>query len=218
MDEPAKGPVTLREIGAELRAEFLEWDRGLPGTLRAVSVRPAEVARAYLERRDRRYTRPLRYLLLSIVASVAVSWLVYERIEVIDQADAERARNVPFLMEHAALLTLAILPGVAALMRGLFHGLGIRYVDALVLLGYTQAQANWFGLAAPLLLLAGVPKAGALVVAAVVVAWLAWAWAGFGQGPAWRRWAAAIGTLVLGQALNALGVFAALALARAFAR
>jgi hypothetical protein len=217
MDEPAKGPVTLREIGADLRAEFLQWDRGLPGTLWAVSVRPAEVARAYLQARDRRYVRPLRYLLLSIVVSVAVSWLVYERFGLLQAADPEHAKDVPLLLDHAALITLLVLPLVAGVMRGLFHGLGVRYVDALVLLGYTQAQGNLFGVLAPLLLLAGAPEIATLALAGAVIVWMVRAWAGFASGPAWRRWVAAFGSLVLGQALNGAVVFALLQVARRFA-
>lgn len=204
------GPVTLREIGAEFSAEYLQWDRGLPGTFRAVTLRAAEVARAYLERRGEAYVRPLRYLLLSIVASVAVSWLAFERIGLPRGAGAEAARQVPFLLEHAALLTLAVLPLVALLLRAAFHGLGVRYVDALVLLGYTQAQANWFGVLGPLLLLAGAPQAAPVALGALIALWLLHAWASFGIGPAWRRWLAALASLVLGQALNGAVVFGAL--------
>ena len=211
MDQrPDRGPVTLREIGAEFSAEYLQWDRGLPGTFRAVTQRAAEVARAYLERRGDRFVRPLRYLLLSIVASVSVSWLVYERLGLPQGTDAEAARQVPFLIEHAALLTLAVLPLVALVMRGAFHGLGVRYVDALVLLAYTQAQANWFGVLGPLLLLAGAPQGVVVALGVAVAGWLLWSWASFGVGPAWRRWVAAASSLLLGQALNGGIVFGVL--------
>ena len=209
MEERKQGPVTLREIGAELSAEYLQWDRGLPGTFVAVTLRAGAVARDYLERRGAAWVRPLRYLLLSILASVAVSWLAYERLGLARAQDA--TGEAPFLLENAALLTLLILPLVAAVMRALFHGLGVRYVDALVVLGYTQAQANWFATATPLLLLAGAPALPASLAFAVAVsAWLVWSWAGFARGPAWRRWLSAAGTLVLGQAINGLVVWGTL--------
>lgn len=211
MAEPGdKGLVTLREIGAEFSAEYLQWDRGLPGTFRAVTLRPATVARAYLARRGDRYVRPLRYLLLSILASVSVSWLVFERIGLPRGTDAEASRQVPFLLEHAALLTLAVLPLVALLLRATFHGLGVRYVDALVLLGYTQAQVNWFGVLGPLLLLAGAPQAVPVALGVLIVLWVLYGWATFGIGPAWRRWLAALASLLLGQALNGVVVYGVL--------
>jgi hypothetical protein len=214
VDPRDTGPVTLRDLGAEFSAEYLQWDRGLPGTFRAVTLHAGAVARDYLERRGRRWVRPLRYLLLSMVASVAVSWLVYERLGLARTVGSEAARDVPFLLEHAALLTLAVLPLVALALRAAFHGLGVRYVDALVLLGYTQAQVNWFGLLGPLALLAGAPPAVAVALGGVISLWLVWSWARFGIGPAWRRWLAAIITLVVGQALNGAVVWSVLALWR----
>ena len=199
------GPVTLREIAAEFGDEFLSWDRGLPGTFFALFVRPARVVRAYLDERSRRYTRPLRYLLLSVALGLLANWWAY------DHGDAERLlspqeqqlRQSAFLIEHAALMTLLILPLVAVGMRLAFAGLGLRYVDALVLLGYTQAQVNLVSLVIPLWHATVGSRVLDVPVVIAVIGYLIWAWASTARGRAWRRWLSAVIAFVLAQAINA---------------
>ncbi|HTA64431.1 MAG TPA: DUF3667 domain-containing protein [Xanthomonadaceae bacterium] len=201
-------PITLRDIGHELREDYLQWHSGALGTLVDLTLRPDRVARAYLFERDERYVRPLRYLLASVAVTMAVSWYALGRLQARDHAGvhASSLQGVSFVVNHAELLTLLMLPILAAIMRGAFHGLRVRYIDALVVLAYTQAQVN---LASLLLLgtmavsdnpLWQVPSMAAMLF------YLLWAWAGFAQGPAWRRWLAACATLVLGQAINFLVV------------
>lgn len=202
---PDVPPVTLEEVLSEVGDEFLSLDRGLPGTMLALCLRPARVARAYLFERDRRYVRPLRYLLLSIALGLLASWIVLDKLGMRASLGAsERAlQQSSFLLEHAALLTLLVLPLVAGAMRLLFHGLKLRYLDALVLLAYTQAQVNLLSLLAlGWLVLAG-DNDGQGVLGLVAAVYLVWSWAGFAQGPAWRRWLAAVLSLVAGQLINA---------------
>ena len=198
-------PVTLREIAAEFGDEFLSWDRGLPGTFIALFARPAAVARAYLIERSHKYTRPLRYLLLSIALSLLANWWAYDYRAAAQllTAQEQQLRESVFLVEHAALLTLLILPLVALAMRAAFAGLQVRYVDALVLLGYTQAQVNLVSLAIPLWHATVGTRLLDLPVTLVLVVYLVWAWASNAQGRGWRRWSAAMLAFILAQTINA---------------
>ena len=107
-----------------------------------------------------------------------------------------------FIQDNAAALSLIILP-LLALVTGLFFfGQRVRYVDALLLLFYTQGQTN-------LLQLLNIPAVLAhqpYVVAAISIGlqiYLIWASARFGASPWWRR---------IGAAINAAIVYAILAL------
>ena len=208
------GPVTLRNILAEAGDEFLSWDRGLLGTVSALCTRPAAVARAYLFERSRRYVRPLRYLVVSIALSVLASWIVLDQQGMRGRlgASAKVQQEGSLLLEHAAILTLLVLPFVAGAMRLLFHGLRVRYVDALVVLAYSQAQVNLFSLLALAWLAASGNNAAQPPLSVLAVAYLLWSWASFAQGPAWRRWLAAAITLVAGQLINSAFVLSALRL------
>ena len=206
------GPVTLRNILDEAGDEFLSWDRGLLGTVSGLCTRPAEVARAYLFERSRRYVRPLRYLVVSIALSVLASWWVLDQQGMREHlgASTKAIWQGSLLLEHAAIITLIVLPLVAGAMRLLFHGMRVRYVDALVVLAYSQAQVNLFQILAVAWLAAIGNSAADLPVSLLAAAYLLWSWASFAQGPAWRRWLAAVLTLVAGQLIN--GVIVVLAI------
>jgi hypothetical protein len=202
--------VTLKEILDEASDELFSLDRGLPGTFLSLCWRPAHVVRAYLFARDaRRYVRPLRYLLLSIALSVAASWLVLDKWGFRDRlgASEQALAQTSFLLEYAAVLTLLVLPLIATALRLAFHGLQVRYVDALVLLGYTQAQINLLSLLGLGWLAVSGSNDAQVPLALVGTAYLVWSWSGFATGPAWRRWLSSLLALVLGQVINAAVVW-----------
>lgn len=70
MTLPAPDPglpprLSVREFARDVASELLQGDRGLPYTLAMLSLRPQQVLRDWLERRDARYTRPFRYFLIA---------------------------------------------------------------------------------------------------------------------------------------------------------
>lgn len=201
--EQPNNPVTLREILQDTRDEVLQWDHGLPGTLHWLLRKPALVIRHYLWQRSGRFTKPLRFLLLSVAVTILMDWLVHRQLGwkslVTPAADLDN-----FLIENSAVLLLLILPVIALVFRLCFFGLQIRYVDALVTLAYTQSVVNLIGaliiLALPLL------PAQRIVLTAIsllLLVYTIWVWSSVAIGAAWRRWLAAIITLVLAQVANA---------------
>lgn len=199
-----QGPVTLRELLGGIRDEFLQWDRGLIGTFIALLWRPASVARGFLNDRDPRYVKPWRYLVVSIAVSVAAQWFAFDQLGLRAQlSDPERQmRQASFLLDNAALLTLVVLPLIAAAMRLFYIGLKVRYVDTLVLLCYTQGQTNLLRLTGIALLALNAHAYAQMALGVALIAYLVWAWAGFGAGPWWRRLLAALLSLVAAEAIN----------------
>lgn len=217
MSEPAeRGPITLGELARGVRDDFLQWDRGLVGTFITMCWRPARVPRALIYERDDRYTSPWRYLLFAVLASITASWFVLDVLDYRTRLGIEnQMQQASFLMDNAALLTLITLPVVALAMRICFIGLKVRYIDAVIVLFYTQGQANLFGIIALAVLAATGSTAANLPVTAAVMLYFIWAWASFATGPWWRRILAAALTLITGQFINAtivLGVLRVMAL------
>lgn len=214
MSEPAqRGPITLGELASGVRDDFLQWDRGLVGTFIAMCWRPARVPRALIYDRDDRYTSPWRYLLFAVLASITGSWLVLDVLDYRTRLGLEsQMQQASFLMDNAALLTLITLPIIALAMRLCFLGLKVRYIDAIIVLFYTQGQANLFGLIALAVLAITGSTVANLPVTVAVMFYLIWAWASFATGPWWRRIIAAVLTLVGGQIINSLIVLGALRL------
>ncbi len=208
-----RGPVTLGELAAGLRDDFLQWDRGLIGTFIALLWKPGAVARSFIETRDPRWSKPWRYLLVAVVLNIAATWFVLDYLDFRNRLGINaQVEQASALLDNAALVTLIVLPIVALLMRVCFIGLSVRYVDALIVLFYTQAQVVLFGLVALAVLAITGSQAAAMPVSIVIVAYFIWAWASFARGPWWRRILGAVLTLILGQIVNAIVVTAALRL------
>lgn len=202
-DSATQSPVTLTEILTEIRDETLQWDHGLPGTFRRLWLTPASVIRAYLWQRSNQYSKPLRYVLISVALGLLVNWFIHDKLGYSSILRSNESDVDQFIRDNAAVLTLLLLPLMAVVMRLLFHGLQIRYVDALVTLTYTQGQVNF---ASALLTPAVVFLPGSRYVVAAIslflIVYLLWAWSSVAIGAAWRRWLAALLTLALSQALN----------------
>lgn len=199
---PPDNPVTLREIVQEAQSELLQWDRGFVGTALWLVRQPALVIRSYLWQRSPRFVKPLRYLLSCVAISLLMSWLIHTKFG-LRTPWAPTGEFDNFLIENTAILQLILLPLMAVLLRLAFHGLQLRYVDALVTLAYTQAQVNLAG--ALLLSLVAVLPGDSHVVGGfslVMVLYTLWIWFSVASGPRWRRALAAVVALVLSQLLN----------------
>ena len=197
-------PVTLRELLIEARDEALQWDRGFPGTVRWLLQQPTQVIRGLLWQRSHRFTRPLRFLLITVAIAVLMEWLIRDQFGWAGAA-SEQAKLDSFLLEHAAILQLMLLPLIAAFMRLCFFGLHVRYVDALVAMAYVQGMVNLLG-ALMLPLQTGYPYANWVTAAGglLLVGYALWVWASVAIGPAWRRWLASVLLLLLSSLLNAV--------------
>ena len=143
------GPLTLHEALREARHDWLDLEHGALGTLIDMTVRPAKVMRAYLYERRRDYVRPLRYLLFSVAAQVAASYALLSSAFMQEQVQkqGEEVARAHWLLDNAAVLTLVLLPLIAGVLRLCFMRHGVRYVDALVVATYSQAQLNLFAAA-----------------------------------------------------------------------
>lgn len=205
----SKGPLTLREALREARHDWLDLERGALGTLIDLTLRPARVMRAYLVERRRDYVRPLRYLLFSVALQVAVGWYVLNdpHLGKLLQGGAETTAQASWFLEHAAVLTLMILPLVAGVLQLCMHRFGMRYVDALVVTSYTQAQLNLFNAAitVPVVLLGSPLFQGAVGI--VALGYVVFAWASFVEGRWPWRILAALLAVTLAQVLNGVVVW-----------
>src|SRR5262249_5609713 len=124
--------------------------------------------------------------------------------------NTEQMRQAAFVLDHAVILSVIAIPLIALVMRLFFIGLKLRYVDALVLLCYTQGQASLFGIVSGLAPALGAPiMVGAAASGFALVCFL-WAWATAATGPWWRRLLSAFLTLIVGEALNTALILAVL--------
>lgn len=194
-----------------IRDDFLQWDRGLIGTFVTLCWRPARVPRAYIYERDTGFTAPWRYLLFAVLVSVTATWLVIKNVDLPQQTPvASGNAHLGFLLDNAALLTLLTLPIFALAMRICFIGLRVRYVDALVVLFYTQGHIDLLSLGSLGVLALTKSEAAAAWLQPVLLIYFVWACAAFAKGPWWWRVLAAFATLVACQLVNAAVVYAAL--------
>lgn len=205
---PSLQPVTLREVILAIAREFAQWEHGILGTFIALCWRPAAVARAYLTTRDPRYVKPWRWLVLSVVTQIAVEWFAIQHLGLPTQ---NLSGGMRFVHDNSTVLSLLILPLVALAMRLFFIGQRVRYVDALLLLFYTQGQTNLLGLLVVPVVLAHQTYI-AIAISIGLQLYVIWAWASFGAGPWWRRIGAAVLTLVAGSAINQAIVYVILKL------
>lgn len=210
-----EGPVTLKEMLAGVRDEFIQWDRGFIGTFIALLWKPGAVMRGYAYERDPRWAKPWRYLTLCVVINVAVSWFVLDQLGLRSRLpiDEQQLRQTSFVLDHFVIIAVLATPILAAVMRVFFFGLQMRYVDALVLQCYTQGQASLLNLAASMSAAAGLPLEVAISLSVIIIVYMIWAWTISATGPWWRRILAATLTFVVGESLNGAMVFAALQLA-----
>lgn len=204
LDVPSKGPLTLREALHEARHDWLDLERGALGTVVDLTLRPARVMRAYLIERRRDYVRPLRYLLFSVALQVAVGWYVlnHPQLGELLRKSGQGVEHASWFLDHAAVLTLFILPLIAAVLKLCMHRFGMRYVDALVVTSYTQAQINLFNAVVMVPVVLAGSKALQVGVGMVSLVYVVLAWASFSQGRLLWRILAALLAVILAQALN----------------
>jgi len=90
----------------------------------------------------------------------------------------------------------------------------VRYIDALIVLFYSQGQVNLLGVLSLAIMAATGSQIANVPITIAALLYFVWAWASFAVGPWWRRLLAALLTLIAGQAINGAIVYAAFHLLR----
>ncbi|HET7845769.1 MAG TPA: DUF3667 domain-containing protein [Xanthomonadales bacterium] len=147
--------LTLRAIGEQVADELLSFDRGLPWTFAQLSWRPGNAVRAYLERRDPRLTKPLRYFVIVLAAaglalahSDFAQGFAHGFMEGWGDAPG-RSGLVAVLARPEVVFTATFLPALAAAISSRFARHDVNTAEALATATYLTAQAlAWFTLLA----------------------------------------------------------------------
>lgn len=215
MSPPApqeREPLTVSALRRELAAELFNLERGLAHTFVQVWRAPAATAARYARTRDATLVRPVRYLLIAVAGYSALAWLLLTRLGLAERLALTPAQSAQsgFIIQHAGWIVLVVVPAIALLLRAFHPPRSGSYVEALVLVAYTQAQGLWYQalVLTPLAFLA-TPWASTAATLAMM-AWLLWAWSGHFPGRIVRGCFAALVALVAGTALNQGVVYLAL--------
>ncbi len=204
--EPPRGALTVGEIWQDLADGLFSFERGLPYTFATLWWKPATQARRYLATRDPALIRPLRYLLVAVAVYSALTWALLSQFADFAElgATGQQVAQTELVLRHAAWLVLLILPLIALLMRVLAWRSPLRFIDALVLLAYAQAQV----LLGQALLVVPVAVFGsnllAQIVGTLISLYMVFAIATFIPTRRWWAWIAAVLTVVLGTLANAV--------------
>ncbi len=142
--------LTLTAFLASVGDEVFSLERGFPWTFWQLVRRPGWAVRRYVEWRDDRLTRPLRYLIVAVaLAALLLHALGVDRsflsgVELGAQgsgADAARAAAIAAVFARFDLILLLVwVPAVALAVRLAYRRHGINLVEAIVLAAFVLAQ------------------------------------------------------------------------------
>lgn len=189
--------LQVRDIGHDLWHALTHTDHSVLGLIKALLLRPGEVARDYVQGRRKRWFNPFTFLIvlvgLATVAMVASDFVQF----------GSRDPVSSFLQRHLNLLILLQVPLLAGFARLLFARSEHNYAEELVLAAYTSGlrAVGFTLLIAPgwlLLQRFQVPLAYPALVGAYLVVWVlyfGWACAQF-HAPQWRWGALLRGVMV----------------------
>ena len=128
-------------------ADGLNLERGLPATLRGLSIRPGRTVREYLSGRTRPYTNPVKYLLVFVALSgFATLFLgVMERqAEVLGAVAGERPpqldRYLDLMTRYFNVALVAGVPFMAVFTRLLFRRAGFNIAEHLIFNTYAYGH------------------------------------------------------------------------------
>ncbi|MFN7116007.1 MAG: DUF3667 domain-containing protein [Saprospiraceae bacterium] len=162
--------ITLPKIFHDLFAIFTNLEKGFWYTLKMLFVNPGEVIRNYINGKTVQYYPPLRYLLLWVAISVALSLFtglydqqqeamqelttMSQKPEVAEMQRKMQQQIQNEMRKYLNFLPLAMLPfmGLASLLA--FRRRGENYAEHLVLNAYAYGQTTAVGIVIQLLILA----------------------------------------------------------------
>ncbi len=139
-------PALLRELADEL----FSLDRGLPWTFGQLLRRPGAAIRRFVEWRDPRVTRPLRYLLIALattalgfhLAGISGDWLRGFEAGFAGALNSGQSAGalVALMQRFDLLLVVAWIPGVAAAVQSVYRSHALNFAEAGTIGIYTLAQ------------------------------------------------------------------------------
>lgn len=164
----------------ELADEFFSLDRGLPWTFWQLLRHPGATIRRYVEWRDPRLTRSLRYLVISLAVTALVLHLLglsddwmreFEKgfTQGTEGDAAGTAAVVAMFQRFDLLLALTFVPAVAVAVRKVYHAQTVNLAESSVVSAYALAQIALLQI--PVLALLQLP---ALQSASIYMLFLLW--------------------------------------------
>ncbi len=200
-------PLTARDLWREVVDELFSLDRGLPYTFVSLWRAPGVTVRRYVETRDPKVTRPVRYFLVAAGAMAATVLALRTRLVALGQTPTtgEQAAIANFAIENLLVINAVGVVCGALVLRLIFSKRGTTFGETLVLSAYSGAQAMWLNVAFAALIVVARHPWIAVVGSVAMVAYNLWFWATYFGGRA-RDWLLAFAAYLLGQ-----GVLGALA-------
>jgi hypothetical protein len=222
-----EGRLTLRSTLSRWWNDVSSLDRGFLHTVVALSLRPAEVVRDYLQGRTVRYTTPLKYLLVT-VALITFLTLKLDLAAMMedgyragadfmsaspDRASESTADVAMLLREYMNVLMIAAVPFSALCTWLLFRRAGLNLAEHLVFNVYVYGHQCLIFSTAYLSLLAGVgalaTNALGTALSTVYFVWAAVSFFGYSRFSAFlRALAAVVLTLIAYSAVSAVFMLA----------
>ncbi len=156
------GRLSLKTLWHEVMAPVLNFERGIPRTLRDSLLTPGVVIRRYLDGQRRRYANPLSYLLAGVAIALLVSSLAHNnedlnrllrqdsgetlsRLFTAEQVDRFIELQVSVSRSTSIFMLFLCLP-FAALLRLFIRGGAITFAEAVIFALFAFGTAYFLSL------------------------------------------------------------------------
>ncbi|MCP4547584.1 MAG: DUF3667 domain-containing protein [bacterium] len=192
--------LNLRELADEEVGHLASFDFRLIRTLKGMMLKPARVCHEYIGGQRSKYLHPIKYCFFGLAVVVILLNLLgvpldlgasdrmqTEMREMLGDDDTgpmeariqEQGRKCQRLvMEHQDIVMIIILPLFAMFLRLQYRKYGFNYTEILVFIFFIEGHT--FLLKIPLILLySTIPAKASLIMAAITIAYSAWAMISF---------------------------------------
>jgi hypothetical protein len=149
--------LTVRAFGEHIADELFSLHRGMPWTFWQLVANPGATLRAYVDWRDPRVTRPVRYFLVALALLGATAWLADLGVKTEQGFDAAyRASEGPalapppsapalrlafdLLARPVVIALLTLLPAFAAAIERVFRTSGINLAESYAISTFVISQ------------------------------------------------------------------------------
>lgn len=142
MGDRTHAKISVRSLARQLGEEFLSLERGVPWTFVQLFRRPGTVLRGYVEGTEARAAPPVRYLVIGMAATLALSAL-RRRLDADPRWNAVVTSPSPLveLIGNPALgFSIAFVPAFAATVLMMFRSARAEVAEAFVLAAYVTSQ------------------------------------------------------------------------------